>query len=214
MSIETGIETGIDLAVFLKGFTIGLAIAAPVGPIGLLTIRRTLAHGRAAGILTGLGAASADAIFGSIAAFGITAISSIMIGAKFWLGIIGGLFLIYLGWQTFISQPAHNPAESKVSSLPAMYFTSFALVLTNPISILYFVGIIASVGAANNPTSATWMVAGIFTGSALWWLTLASIANGLRHKINPRALKLVNRVSGVIIAAFGIYAVISQLLER
>ena len=208
------IDTGIDIGIFLKGFTIGLAIAAPVGPIGLLTIRRTLAHGRAAGILTGLGAASADAIFGSIAAFGITAISSIMIGAKNWLGIIGGLFLIYLGWQTFISQPAQNPAESKASSLNTMYFSTFALVLTNPISILYFVGIIASVGAANNPTSATWMVAGVFVGSALWWLTLASIANGLRNKFNPRALKSVNQVSGVIIGVFGVFAVISQMLER
>ena len=208
------LNISIDTAIFLKGFTIGLAIAAPVGPIGLLTIRRTLAHGRAAGILTGLGAASADAIFGSIAAFGITAISSIMIGAKTWLGIIGGIFLIYLGWQTFTSQPAQNPAESKASSLNTMYFSTFALVLTNPISILYFVGIIASVGAANNPTSATWMVAGVFAGSALWWLTLASIANGLRNKFNPRALKSVNQVSGVIIGVFGVFAVISQMLER
>jgi threonine/homoserine/homoserine lactone efflux protein len=204
----------IDLEIFLKGFTIGLAIAAPVGPIGLLTIRRTLAFGRAAGFLTGLGAASADAIFGSIAAFGITAISSIMIGAKFWLGIIGGMFLIYLGWQTFKSKPAQHPAETQASSLNTMYFTTFALVLTNPISILYFVGIIASVGAANNPTSATWMVVGVFAGSALWWLTLASIANGLRNKINPRALKTINQVSGAVIAAFGIFAVISQILER
>jgi threonine/homoserine/homoserine lactone efflux protein len=210
MTMNTSI---IDLETFLKGFTIGLAIAAPVGPIGLLTIRRTLAFGRAAGFLTGLGAASADAIFGSIAAFGITAISSIMIGAKFWLGIIGGTFLIYLGWQTFLSQPAQNPAESKASSLNTMYFTTFALVLTNPISILYFVGIIASVGAANNAASATWMVVGVFAGSALWWLTLASIANSLRNKINPRALKMVNQVSGAVIAAFGIFAVISQILE-
>ena len=209
------IDTGmIDIGIFLKGFTIGLAIAAPVGPIGLLTIRRTLAHGRAAGVLTGLGAASADAIFGSIAAFGITAISSLMIGAKFWLGLIGGLFLIYLGWQTFNAQPAQNSAESKASSLQAMYLSTFALVLTNPISILYFVGIIASVGAANNAISATWMVAGVFMGSALWWLTLASIANSLRHKINPRALKTINQISGAIIAAFGIFALASQILER
>jgi threonine/homoserine/homoserine lactone efflux protein len=211
MTINTSM---IDLEIFLKGFTIGLAIAAPVGPIGLLTIRRTLAFGRAAGILTGLGAASADAIFGSIAAFGITAISSIMIGAKFWLGIIGGMFLIYLGWQTFLSQPAQNPTETQASSLPSMYLSTFALVLTNPISILYFVGIIASVGAANNAASATWMVAGVFAGSALWWLTLASIANSLRNKINPRALKMVNQISGAVIAAFGIFAVGSQMLER
>jgi threonine/homoserine/homoserine lactone efflux protein len=204
----------IDTGLFLKGFTIGLAIAAPVGPIGLLTIRRTLAHGRAAGFLSGLGAASADAIFGSIAAFGITTISSIMIGAKTWLGIIGGLFLIYLGWQTFVSVPAQNHSESNASSLKSMYFTTFALVLTNPISILYFIGIIASVGAANNPTSATWMVAGVFTGSALWWLTLASIATSLRHKITPRALKQINRISGAVIAAFGIFALTSQILER
>jgi threonine/homoserine/homoserine lactone efflux protein len=204
----------IDIGIFLKGFTIGLAIAAPVGPIGLLTIRRTLAHGRSAGILTGLGAASADAIFGSIAAFGITAISSIMIGAKTWLAIIGGIFLIYLGWQTYVSQPAQHAAEQKASSLHSMYLSTFALVLTNPISILYFVGIIASVGAANNATSATWMVIGVFAGSALWWLTLASIANTLRNRITPRALKMVNQISGAIIAGFGIFALGSQMLER
>jgi threonine/homoserine/homoserine lactone efflux protein len=203
-----------DLPIFLNGFTIGLAIAAPVGPIGLLTIRRTLAHGRTAGILTGLGAASADAIFGSIAAFGITAISNVMIGAKTWLGITGGIFLIALGWQTFTSKPAQHPAQSNASSLNTMYLTTFALVLTNPISILYFVGIIASVGAASTPTSAAWMVAGVFAGSALWWLTLASIANSLRDKITPRALGFVNRASGIIIAGFGMFAVISQTLTR
>jgi threonine/homoserine/homoserine lactone efflux protein len=202
-----------DLAFFLKGFLIGISIAAPVGPIGLLTIRRTLAFGRIAGFMSGLGAATADAVFGSIAAFGITAISSVLIGAKVYLGVIGGLFLIYLGWQTFASKPAEHAAESRASSLGVIYVSTFALVLTNPISILYFTAIISSVGAAGNLLSASAMVFGVFLGSVLWWFFLSFIASLLKTRITPINLQIVNRVSGIIIAAFGIWAVASVLFK-
>lgn len=202
-----------DFAFFLKGFLIGISIAAPVGPIGLLTIRRTLAFGRIAGFASGLGAATADAVFGSIAAFGITAISSVLIGAKVYLGVVGGLFLIYLGWQIFISKPAEQAAESRASSLGVIYVSTFALVLTNPISILYFTAIISSVGAAGNLLSASAMVFGVFMGSVVWWFFLSFIASLLKTRINPRNLKRVNQVSGIIIAAFGIWAVASVLLK-
>jgi threonine/homoserine/homoserine lactone efflux protein len=202
-----------DLAFFLKGFLIGISIAAPVGPIGLLTIRRTLAFGRIAGFMSGLGAASADAVFGSIAAFGITAISNVLIGAKLYLGVVGGLFLVYLGWQTFGEKPAEHAAESRATSLGVIYFSTLALVLTNPISILYFTAIISSVGAAGNLLSASAMVFGVFMGSVMWWLFLSFIASLLKTRITPLSLKLVNRVSGAIIAAFGVWAVASVLVK-
>jgi threonine/homoserine/homoserine lactone efflux protein len=202
-----------DFAFFLKGFLIGISIAAPVGPIGLLTIRRTLAFGRVAGFASGLGAATADAVFGSIAAFGITAISSVLIGAKVYLGVIGGLFLVYLGWQTFSSKPAEQAAESRASSLGVIYASTFLLVLTNPISILYFTAIISSVGAAGNLLSASAMVFGVFIGSVLWWFFLSFIASLLKTRINPRNLKLVNQISGFVIAAFGVWALASVLFK-
>jgi threonine/homoserine/homoserine lactone efflux protein len=202
-----------DLAFFLKGFLIGISIAAPVGPIGLLTIRRTLAFGRIAGFMSGLGAATADAVFGSIAAFGITAISSVLIGAKVYLGVIGGMFLIYLGWQTFASKPAEHAAESRASSLGVIYVSTFALVLTNPISILYFTAIISSVGAAGNLLSASAMVLGVFLGSVMWWFFLSFIASLVKSRITPANLQIVNRVSGIIIAAFGFWAVASVLFK-
>jgi threonine/homoserine/homoserine lactone efflux protein len=202
-----------DFAFFLKGFLIGISIAAPVGPIGLLTIRRTLAFGRIAGFMSGLGAATADAVFGSIAAFGITAISSVLIGAKIYLGVVGGLFLIYLGWQTFVSKPAQNAAESRATSLGVIYFSTFLLVLTNPISILYFTAIISSVGAAGNLTSAAAMVFGVFLGSVMWWFFLSFIASLLQSRINPTNLKRVNQISGLVIVAFGVWAVASVLFK-
>jgi threonine/homoserine/homoserine lactone efflux protein len=202
-----------DFAFFLKGFLIGISIAAPVGPIGLLTIRRTLAFGRIAGFASGLGAATADAVFGGIAAFGITAISSVLIGAKVYLGVIGGLFLVFLGWQTFVSKPAEQAAESRASSLGVIYASTFLLVLTNPISILYFTAIISSVGAAGNLLSASAMVFGVFMGSVMWWFFLSFIASLLKTRINPRNLKFVNRVSGFVIAAFGVWAVASVLFK-
>lgn len=202
-----------DFAFFLKGFLIGISIAAPVGPIGLLTIRRTLAFGRIAGFASGLGAATADAVFGSIAAFGITAISSVLIGAKVYLGVFGGLFLIFLGWQTFVSKPAEQAAESRASSLGVIYGSTFLLVLTNPISILYFTAIISSVGAAGNLYSASSMVFGVFLGSVIWWFFLSFIASLLKNRINPTNLKLVNQVSGIVITAFGVWAVASVLFK-
>ncbi len=202
-----------DFAFFLKGFLIGISIAAPVGPIGLLTIRRTLAFGRIAGFASGLGAATADAVFGSIAAFGITAISSVLIGAKFYLGLVGGIFLVYLGWQTFTSKPAEQAAESRASSLGVIYVSTFALVLTNPISILYFTAIISSVGAAGNLFSASAMVFGVFMGSVMWWFFLSFVASLLKTRINPTNLKLVNQISGFVIAAFGVWALISVLFK-
>jgi len=192
----------------VQGLLIGFSIAAPVGPIGVLCIRRSLADGARIALLTGLGAASADAIYGAIAAFGLTAISSLLVEQRFLLGLIGGLFLCYLGIRTFFATPANDaPTPTRAGALIA-YGSTFVLTLTNPMTILSFAAVFVGfgIGAAKDYNAAGVLVAGVFVGSALWWLLLSSVVSLVRTRMTPSALQWVNRGSGVIIVAFGVYA--------
>jgi threonine/homoserine/homoserine lactone efflux protein len=198
--------------IFLKGLIIGIAVAAPVGPIGVLCIRRTLAFGRIQGFVSGLGAATADAIYGAIAAFGITSISSILIGQQATIQVIGGLFLLYLGVSTFRSRPAAENLETQQSSKLGSYLSTFFLTLTNPATIVSFAAIFAAFGLAsddNDARSAATMVAGVFTGSALWWLILAGTTGFARNWLHGERILWVNRSAGAIIILFGIVAILS-----
>jgi threonine/homoserine/homoserine lactone efflux protein len=201
-----------EVGFFLRGLIIGFSIAAPVGPIGLLCIRRTLAEGRASGLVSGLGAATADAIYGCIAAFGLTFISSILFSQQLWLRLIGGAFLCYLGLKTFLSRPAKQAASAQGDGLVGAYGSTFFLTLTNPMTILSFAAIFAGLGVASasgNYLSAGFLVSGVFIGSALWWLILSSGVGVFRAKFNPNRLRWVNRISGVIITGFGLLALLS-----
>ncbi len=201
-----------DVTYLLRGFVIGFAIAAPVGPIGVLCIRRSLAEGRAAGLVTGLGAATADAIYGSVAAFGLTFISSILIGQQQWIRLIGGLFLCYLGIRTFMAKPAAEPSSTEGTGLAGAYVSTFFLTLTNPMTILAFAAVFAGLGIANatgNYLSAALLVLGVFFGSGLWWLLLSGGVSLFRTKLKPRALGWVNTISGIIILGFGATAILS-----
>jgi threonine/homoserine/homoserine lactone efflux protein len=197
---------------FLKGLLIGFSIAAPVGPIGLLCIQRTITYGRVSGLVTGLGAATADGMYGAIAAFGLTAISAFLIGQQFWFRLIGGIFLLYLGAKTFLSKSSEKAASSTHKGLLSDYASTVFLTITNPMSILAFVAIFAGLGLANaggSHGSPVLMVAGVVLGSALWWLLLSSGISLLGPKLNSGALKLVSRASGAIIVGFGIFALAS-----
>ena len=196
------------LAFVLKGLLLGFSIAAPVGPIGVLCIRRSLAEGRQVGLATGLGAATADGMYGAVAAFGLTAVSGFLVAQKFWLGLIGGLFLCYLGVRTFISVPADNAAASRGAGLAAAYGSTLVLTLTNPMTILSFVAIFAGLGfgAAAGYASAAALVAGVFLGSALWWLLLSTGVALFRSRVGDAWMRSVNRLSGTVILLFGIYA--------
>jgi threonine/homoserine/homoserine lactone efflux protein len=195
----------------LKGIILGFSIAAPVGPIGILCIRRTLAYGRKAGFVTGLGAATADAFYGSIAGFGLTAISNFLISGKFWLGLIGGLFLLYLGVKTFLSQPANSINNPDYLGAKISYFSTFFLTLTNPMTILSFVAMFAGIGTPEDYLSATWLVFGVFIGSACWWFLLSSGIASFRSHLNENYMLYINRLSGCVILAFGLYALTTQL---
>ena len=196
----------------LRGILIGFSIAAPVGPIGVLCIRRTLAEGRAVGFASGLGAATADAIYGCIAGFGLTLVTRFLMDQQVWLRLFGGAFLCYLGVKTVLSRPADQAASAKGSGLAGAYGSTFLLTLTNPMTILSFAAVFAGLGLASaggSYASAGILVSGVFTGSALWWLMLSGGVSLLRGKFDARRLEWVNRISGAIIAGFGVVALLS-----
>jgi threonine/homoserine/homoserine lactone efflux protein len=201
------------LSFFVKGLAIGFAIAAPVGPIGVLCIRRSLADGQRVGLATGLGAATADAAYGAVAAFGLTAVSTFLVKQRLALGAIGGAFLCYLGLRTWLSKPAEKPAEARGSGLASAYSSTLLLTLTNPMTILSFVAVFAGFGLGASPDflAAAVLVLGVFAGSAFWWLLLSSGVAMLRSRVTGSWMQAVNRVSGAIIVAFGIYALASLL---
>jgi threonine/homoserine/homoserine lactone efflux protein len=203
-----------EIKVFLKGLIVGLSIAVPIGPIGVLCIRRTLAKGRIAGLLSGLGAATADALYGAIAGFGLTILSNFLIGQKLWLHLIGGGLLCLLGIKTFLSRPAEEGACFEASSLWNAYLSTFFLTLTNPMTLLFFAAVFAGLGIGSEKhhyVVAAILVCGVFIGSAMWWLILIGFTGMLRGLFNFRRQQWLNRISGLIIIGFGLYAFLSLL---
>lgn len=200
-----------DSTTFFKGLLIGFAIAAPVGPIGVLCIRRSLAEGRIYGFLSGLGAATADAVYGAIAAFGLTIISSFLVEQQQWLRLLGGLFLLYLGLRTFFATPANAELSPERETLLGAYGSTFFLTLTNPLTILSFAAIYSGLGLAGQSggLAAGVMVLGVFCGSAAWWFLLSFGAGLFTNRVTSRSLLWINRLSGVIITGFGVVALIS-----
>lgn len=191
---------------------VGLAIAAPVGPIGLLCIRRSIEQGRAAGLVTGLGAASADAAYGAIAAFGLTAISNLLVAQQFWLQLVGGVFLAYLGIRTALAEPATQPEQTAVRGLFGAYAAAVLLTLTNPMTIMSFAAVFAGLGLQGGAGAgaAIALVSGVFLGSALWWLLLSGGAALLRARLQPQHMRWLNRISGLILLAFAAYTFARQ----
>ena len=199
-----------ELGLFIRGLIIGFSIAAPVGPIGVLCIRRTLADGRTSGFLSGLGAATADALYGCVAGFGLTVISGFLVDQRFWIQLIGGIFLLALGIKTLRSVPAERAAAASGTGLAASYASTLLLTLTNPMTILSFAGIFAALGVADTGgdfSAAALLVLGVFVGSAAWWLLLSGGVGLLREKVSSGVLRWTNRLSGAILLAFGLIAV-------
>lgn len=194
---------------FLKGLILGFSIAAPVGPIGLLCIRRSLAQGPLHGFFTGLGAATADALYGLIAGLGLASVSSFLVGQQFWMRLLGGIFLLYLGWQIGSANAPRESSAQNSSSLEKSYFTALALTITNPTTILSFVAAFAGMGLQPDQNSAVHMVLGVFLGSAFWWILLSTGTGLFRKKLSPAHITWVNRASGFLIAAFGVAALAS-----
>lgn len=198
---------------FFKGLLIGLAIAAPVGPIGILIIQRSLHEGFKIGLVSGMGAATVDAIFGLVAAFGLTAVSSLLIDHQFWIRMIGGVFLVYLGIKLLLSHSHAHAAKAKTGrSLLHAYTTTFILTITNPMTILSFIAVFAGLGLGSTHTNyidALGLVIGITFGSALWWLFLSGgVAFILHKRVNTKIMRIINIISGLIILGFGVLALV------
>jgi threonine/homoserine/homoserine lactone efflux protein len=208
------------LSTFSTGLLLGLSIAAPVGPIGILCIRRTLVMGQWVGLVSGLGAATADGLYGCIAGFGLTAIADFLTHQSMWLRIVGGLFLCYLGITTFLSKPPTEPATVSAGDLPSetasmprslvsAYGSTLALTLTNPATIFSFAAIFAGLGIVDSAQSfadSGILVLGVFIGSALWWFFLSGMVSLFRARFTPTGLRWLNRLSGSMLLAFGVVA--------
>lgn len=199
---------GDSLKIIAQGLLLGFSIAAPVGPVGVLCIRRSMAGGFRSGLASGLGAASADAIYGTIAAAGLTLIADFLISQQFWLGLLGGAFLFYLGIKTLTSKPVFEAANVEKTSVAGDYFSTLLLTLSNPMTIFSFAAIFSGMSAQALPVfrfSAFLLVLGVFLGSAGWWLILSGSVGLLRSRVTPSILTWVNRVSGVVILGFALF---------
>lgn len=195
-----------DAALFAQSLLIGLSIAAPVGPIGLLVIQRTLQRGSVVGLATGLGAAAADALYGAVGAFGVSWLIDAMVGARVPLGLGGGAFLLWLAWRTWRSRPAEKAAQAGGGAgLLACFAGTFALTLSNPATIFSFIAVFGTLGARLHSGSPWTMVAGVLAGSALWWLLLSAGVGRLRSRFDARARLWVNRGSALLLAGFALW---------
>jgi threonine/homoserine/homoserine lactone efflux protein len=194
----------------LKGMGIGFAVAVPIGPIAVLCIRRSLSEGPSMGFFTGLGVAVADALYSAVAAFGLTLISDALLRMQFWIGLLGGLLLLWFGCATFRAEPKETSEDSRSAGLITTFFSAFILTLTNPATILTFLALFVGLGVAE--ASGVWnalaLVGGVFTGSALWWLLLSNGIGLLRNRFTPAWIRTTNRAAGVLISAFGVWALV------
>jgi threonine/homoserine/homoserine lactone efflux protein len=202
-----------DLTFLFRGLAVGFTVAAAVGPISLLTIRRTIAHGRLYGLVSGLGVAAADASYGAIAAFGLTAISAVLVGARTVLGLVGGGFLVWLAIRTIRARPPEPTAAGQDRpGLVGAFLSIYGLTMTNPMTILSFAGIFAGLGlAGRGGLDAALLTLGVLLGSSLWWVVLTAAVGRLRSRLTPRVLTWINLVSGAVLLVFGVVAIVAAL---
>lgn len=195
---------------FLQSLVIGLSIAAPVGPIGLLVIQRTLQRGRFIGLITGLGAAVADAAYGAVGAFGVTRLIDWLQAMRWPLALGGGAFLLWLAWKSWTA-PAATEAAKVGDSRDALaaFAGTFVLTLSNPATIFSFIAIFGTLGARTAVSSPWPMIVGVMIGSALWWLFLSALISHLRERFDPTWQRRVNRASAVLLAGFALWPLLS-----
>ncbi len=200
--------------VFLSSLVIGLSIAAPVGPIGLLTIQRSLEHGPRAGLATGLGAAAADAVYGAIGAYGVSWLVNALVAARVPLALFGGAVLLWMAVQLLRAPVAERAASTAPARNGWQYFAgTFVLTLSNPATIFSFVAIFGAMAGRAATASPALMVAGVLVGSALWWLLLSSAVGRLRERFDVRWRRRVNRVSAAVLAGFALWQWIPLLSD-
>ncbi len=199
-----------NISLILQGIIYGFTIGMIVGPIGILCMRTTLAQGFIAGICAGLGAATADAVYGAIAGLGFSTVSCFLIDYQIWLHLFGGLFLLYLGIKTFQTPVTKATFEVKHSGLANLYAITFLLTLTNPTTILAFIALFSGLdigGSCTGFANPMIFVLGVFLGSMIWWIMLCTTISYIRHSFSGKQLRLLNIVSGLLIFGFGLWSI-------
>jgi threonine/homoserine/homoserine lactone efflux protein len=204
----------VELAV--RGLATGLIIAAPVGPVNVLCMQRTLEKGWKSGLVSGLGAAAADTIYGSIAAFSVTLVIDFLLREQYWIRVVGGSLLILIGFLYYFRKPQALTGKTKDEATNSDFVSTFLLTATNPTTVLSFIAVLATLGMREQrAASATFLlIGGIFTGSMLWWIILTVSVTALRGKINERAMVWMNRVAGFAIGSFGVVNIILGLTSK
>jgi threonine/homoserine/homoserine lactone efflux protein len=203
------------ISLFLKGLFVGFLISTPVGPIAVLCIQRTLNRSRLHGIVSGLGAATADVVYGFIAAFGLTFISNFLVKEQLWLRLVGGIFICYMGARVFLSKSGQRKIPADSTSYVRDYVTAFFLTLTNPITFLAFAAIFAGLGlvrTVEHHITALLLVAGVFVGSGLWWLILSCATATFLGRLLYSKLAWLNKVSGIVIIVFGLLVLLTLII--
>jgi len=194
-----------DAWLFWKSLSIGMAVAAPVGPMSLLCIHRTLDHGQGAGLVFGAGVAAADLTYAAIAAFGVTAVSSALMAGTFWIKLVGSLLLVVLGLRIALASPRADNRAGSTRSVRHVFFTAYGLTMANPPTILFFAGIFASVASIASASQSATFAAGVFAGSMLWWLMLTTLVSKSAALFQRPVLLWINRISGAVLVAFALY---------
>jgi threonine/homoserine/homoserine lactone efflux protein len=197
------------MELLIGGIVVGLMIAIPVGPVNILCIRRTIAAGWRSGVISGVGAAAADMLYGGIAGFSITLVIQFLVREQFWIRLFGGILLVGIGIWYFFKRPA--PLDAHLQDRESAYSdirSTFLLTLTNPTTVLSFLALLAALGMGDprHWWLTVFLVGGIFCGSMVWWIVLSSIVNRFRGRFNDRALLLMNRIAGLAIGGFGVAA--------
>jgi putative LysE/RhtB family amino acid efflux pump len=200
----------VDVDFLVKGLILGVSIAAPIGPIGILCIRRTLSHGMLAGIAGGLGTALADGIYAAIAAFGFAAMLGDLLADNLWFRLGGAAFLLWLGWKGWKAEPAARAASVDARTLAGTFAATFLLTLANPATIVTFVGLFLALGladAGDSTDAGVSLVAGVVLGSFAWWIVLSAAIAALRDRLGPSAFRLINRAAALLLVAFALWLV-------
>lgn len=213
--VDTLLFGPFSLGPFFRGLALGLAVAAPVGPMSLLCMRQTLARGFFAGMASGLGVATADGVYGAVAAFGLVAITDALVGQQPWLRVVGGAAMAYLGIGAIRTRPAEAATVADGSGLARSYAATFGLTMMNPSTILSFAALFAGLGLGGGEgggVAAPLLVSGVFVGSALWWLLVTGGLSLARARLGPRVQRTVNVVAGLVLVGFGLAAVGSVLV--
>jgi threonine/homoserine/homoserine lactone efflux protein len=194
-----------DAWFFCKSLGIGMAVAAPVGPMSLLCIHRTLDRGQVAGLVFGAGVAAADLTYAAIAAFGVTAISTLLLAGTFWIKLVGSVLLVVLGLRIALAAPRPDNQARSAGSGARAFLTAYGLTMANPPTILFFAGIFASLASIAPAAQSFTFAAGVFTGSMLWWVLLTALAAKSAALFRPSVMSWINRISGAVLVGFAFH---------